>query len=144
VHQHLAQALPAYMLPAAIVVLDALPLTANGKLDRRALPEPTIADDMHEAPASDTERRLETIWCNVLGRNRISVTADFFSLGGHSLLATRVAHAAQRELGIDVPLRLLFEKTTIRDIASVVDAHALRQRNLATATFSTEKVEMEW
>ncbi|MHB1059864.1 MAG: amino acid adenylation domain-containing protein, partial [Rhodanobacter sp.] len=124
--QHLAAQLPAYMLPAAIVPLDGLPRTANGKLDRRALPEPAEDGDVHEAPAPGTEQALAAIWARLLGRETIGAHDHFFRLGGHSLLATRVASEIDRRFGKLLPVRALFEHPTLRALAAHVDAQAAR------------------
>ncbi|MFL6203220.1 MAG: amino acid adenylation domain-containing protein, partial [Thermoanaerobaculia bacterium] len=108
--------LPEYMVPSAIVVLDSLPLTANGKVDRRALPAPEGEDyarSEHVAPRTELERRLCEIWAEVLGLERVGIADGFFDLGGHSLLAMRVVSRVRSELGRELPLRALFEHPTI-------------------------------
>ncbi|MFJ6722943.1 AMP-binding protein, partial [Streptomyces sp. NPDC091259] len=123
-HRALAARLPAYMLPAAIVVLDALPVTPNGKLDRRALPAPPEGDVRRAgftAPASATEELVAEVWGEVLGRDRIGRHDDFFDLGGHSLRATRVVSRLGGRLGRAVPLRLLFENPVLEAFAAALD-----------------------
>ena len=102
--EHLRAHLPEYMVPASIVLLDALPLTATGKLDRRALPEPAAAEEGYAAPRTPTEEVLAGIWAEVLGLERVGVHDDFFGLGGHSLVATRVV-ARILPPGVELPLR---------------------------------------
>jgi acyl-CoA synthetase (AMP-forming)/AMP-acid ligase II len=119
----LAKRLPAYMVPSAIAVLGELPRLPNGKIDRKRLPEvgAGTAADQHVPPETDTERALAEIWREVLDREPIGATDDFFALGGHSLLATRVIARVHRRLGADLPLRALFEHPTLRALAQEVD-----------------------
>jgi acyl-coenzyme A synthetase/AMP-(fatty) acid ligase/acyl carrier protein len=122
--QHLRERLPEYMLPAATVLLDKLPLTANGKLDRQALPEPEQAATKraYVAPRTATEEVIAAIWGEVLGRDRISVEDNFFDLGGHSLLATQVISRLRERLKVEVALRSLFETPTVAGLAESLDA----------------------
>ncbi|HBB87816.1 MAG TPA: hypothetical protein DC047_09395 [Blastocatellia bacterium] len=128
--------LPDYMVPSTFVELAALPLTANGKVDKRALPEPgkmrpTLATK-YEAPASTTENRLQKIWAAVLRIDMIGVNDDFFELGGHSLLAIQVMARINGQFKIIVPLRTLFECSTIKRLAEQVDALAERDSGDST------------
>ncbi|MFK0221132.1 amino acid adenylation domain-containing protein [Streptomyces vinaceus] len=121
----LADRLPAYMLPSAIVCLAALPVTPNGKLDRRALPAPPeegVLRAEFAAPATATEELAAAVWGEVLGTGRIGRNDDFFALGGHSLRATRAVSRLGARLGTGVPLRLLFEHPTLERFASALDA----------------------
>ncbi|WP_405527574.1 amino acid adenylation domain-containing protein [Streptomyces avidinii] len=121
----LAARLPAYMLPSAIVPLDALPVTPNGKLDRRALPAPAeegVRRAEFAAPVTPTEELAASVWSEVLGTGRIGRHDDFFALGGHSLRATRAVSRLGARLGTGVPLRLLFEHPTLERFASALDA----------------------
>jgi thioesterase domain-containing protein/acyl carrier protein len=120
--------LPSYMVPAHIVVLERMPLTPNGKLDRRALPEPdhaAMAED-YVAPRTPSEQTIADIWAEVLQMGRVSVHDDFFSLGGHSLLAAQVATRIRQRLDIELPLSQLFLTPTPATLADVVE-----QRNPA-------------
>ncbi|BBY45812.1 non-ribosomal peptide synthase/polyketide synthase [Mycolicibacterium celeriflavum] len=119
----LGEQLPSYMVPSAVVVLDALPLTANGKLDKQALPAPEYQKDGHfRAPANLTEELLAGIYAQVLGLERVGVDESFFELGGDSLSAMRVIAAVNKSLDASVAVRALFEAPTVEQLASRVGA----------------------
>ncbi|MCP5150487.1 MAG: amino acid adenylation domain-containing protein [Chromatiales bacterium] len=116
----LERRLPRYMVPSAFVLMDALPLNANGKVDRRSLPAPPApgADaGARRAPRSETERRLAEIWTAVLRADEIGIDDDFFELGGHSLLATQVVSRIREAFGVDVSLAELFAEPTVEGLA---------------------------
>jgi acyl-coenzyme A synthetase/AMP-(fatty) acid ligase/acyl carrier protein len=113
--------LPDYMVPTQIIPVPAIPLTENGKLDRRALPQPRAVATSRDAPETETERKLAAIWRELLGVEGIGLQDDFFDLGGHSLLAIQVHLQIGRVFGIDVPLRTLFEARGLRELAHAVD-----------------------
>ncbi|WP_279608557.1 non-ribosomal peptide synthetase [Burkholderia gladioli] len=118
--EHLAARLPEYMVPAAFVVLDALPLTRNGKVDRRALPEPddeAFVQAQYEAPQGETEQTIAVLWAELLGVERVGRHDNFFALGGHSLLATRMLARLRESFGHDVSIRTLFEAPTVSQLA---------------------------
>ena len=119
----LREKLPDYMVPAACVVLPALPLTLNGKVDRRALPAPErlISEESYVAPRTPVEEVLAGIWAEVLGLERVGAKGHFFELGGHSLLATRVTSRLRSAFGIELPLRTLFERPTVAELAAFVE-----------------------
>ncbi|HEV2800655.1 MAG TPA: amino acid adenylation domain-containing protein [Pyrinomonadaceae bacterium] len=124
--EHAGQQLPSYMIPQRFVRLDALPLTANGKLDRRALPAPdeveaTQASANYNPPRTPTEEIICNVWAEVLGRERVGVDEDFFTLGGHSLLATQVVSRVRSVFGVEVALRVLFETPTAEALAAEVE-----------------------
>lgn len=124
---YLRERLPDFMLPAAFMCLSALPLNANGKLDRQALPVviETGAEANHGEVAvaqSEAEKRLARIWCEVLERGQVGIHDNFFELGGHSLLATRVMSRINSEFLVDLPLRRLFELPTIAEFAKQLQA----------------------
>ena len=114
---HVASSLPHYMVPSAFVFIDEFPLTPNGKIDRRALPEPDqMRPDLGAAfvaPSTPTEEILASIWSEVLGLERVGVQDSFFELGGHSLLATQVTSRIRTVFNIELPLRNLFERPTV-------------------------------
>jgi amino acid adenylation domain-containing protein len=123
---HLERALPGYMVPDVYVGLAKLPLTANGKVDRKALPEPELANldpaSAYAAPAGELESALARIWEEVLGVERIGVRHDFFALGGHSLSAVQVITRIRHLLGVELPLRSLFDNPTVAGLAAAVGA----------------------
>ncbi|MEP6918782.1 MAG: phosphopantetheine-binding protein, partial [Acidobacteriota bacterium] len=120
----LAETLPEHMMPSAFVVLDSLPLTANGKIDRQSLPAPGEArpelESDYIAPRSEAEESLASIWKEVLKLEQIGVHDDFFQLGGHSLLATQVISRVRERLQTELPLRHLFEFPTIEGLAAAM------------------------
>ncbi|MCA0402147.1 MAG: amino acid adenylation domain-containing protein, partial [Proteobacteria bacterium] len=120
---HLGPRLPDYMIPAAFIALDSFPLTANGKIDRKALPAPEWSGDApFIAPRDEIEGALAEIWSGILGVAPIGVEDDFFALGGHSLLATQLLARIRARFAVDLPLRALFEARRIADLAILVRA----------------------
>jgi acyl carrier protein len=121
----LKKQLPEYMVPSTYVVLDAFPLTPNGKVDRRALPAPGAprldTQASYVAPRTDTEKKLAEIWAEVLRIDHIGVNHDFFALGGHSLLATQVISRIQRQFNRELPLQALFEHPTVAGLSKEID-----------------------
>jgi len=119
----LRQRLPEHMVPATLVVLEALPLTSHGKLDVRALPppRPDSRPGGTGAPATRTERRVAAVWQQLLGITGVGRNDDFFRLGGHSLLATRLAGELQRELGVAVPVAVLFSHSGLAAQAAYLE-----------------------
>jgi amino acid adenylation domain-containing protein len=115
----LQRSLPEYMVPSAFVTLDALPLTPNGKVDRRALPAPEGRPEVTAfvAPRTPIEEAVAAIWCELLRLDRVGVHDNFFELGGHSLLATRVIARLREVLEVELPLRALFQRPTIAELA---------------------------
>jgi acyl carrier protein len=120
---HLKQSLPDYMIPQAIVGLEALPLTPNGKIDRKALPVPEGRPEGldYVAPRTPVEETLAGIWAEVLKIDRVGVHDNFFELGGHSLLATRVTALVRERLGVELPIRDLFRTPGLGELAGQVE-----------------------
>ena len=127
IRAQLAQRLPAYMVPAAVVVIDALPLTVNGKLDKRALPAPEYQDgDRYRAPAGAVEEILAGIYARVLGVERVGVDDSFFDLGGDSLSAMRLVAAVNKSLDAGLAVRAVFEAPTVAELAPRIGGEAGR------------------
>jgi amino acid adenylation domain-containing protein len=131
----LREKLPEYMVPSAFVLLDALPLRPNGKVDRRSLPHPDQSrpelGQMFVAPRTAVEKILAEIWRELLKLNRIGVHDNFFDMGGHSLLATQVVSRILRSLHVEVPLRRMFEAPTVEQMAAVVTEHQAKKLKVA-------------
>ncbi|PNK02252.1 non-ribosomal peptide synthetase [Cylindrospermopsis raciborskii S07] len=123
--QRLEEKLPEYMCPSAFMILENFPLTPSGKLDRRALPIPDrdliINQQSLVPPKTPTEYKLSQLWMDVLGIDKIGVTEDFFHLGGHSLLATKLVSRIREEFNVALPLRSIFEYSTIARLGDEID-----------------------
>ncbi|HXL90832.1 MAG TPA: amino acid adenylation domain-containing protein, partial [Streptosporangiaceae bacterium] len=131
---YLSGQLPEYMVPSAFVLLDSLPLSVNGKLDRQALPAPDYGSSgEYLAPRSQTERVLARIWAQVLGVDRVGVTDDFFELGGHSLLAVSLISRVRAELSAEIPILGLFTAPTVGGMAALVESGDVITRPALTA-----------
>ena len=124
IRTQLAQRLPAYMIPAAVVVLQELPLTPNGKLDKRALPAPEYTAGGYRAPGSAVEESVAGIYAQLLGLERVGVDDSFFDLGGDSLTAMRLIATINTRLDVDLSVRTLFDAPTVRSLSQQLDTHA--------------------
>ncbi|MFE6405251.1 non-ribosomal peptide synthetase, partial [Streptomyces alboflavus] len=112
-----AQRLPEYMVPTAFVALDQIPLSPNGKLDRKALPEPELSGETYRAPRTAQEEKLAALFAEALGLEKVGIDDSFFELGGHSLRATRLVGLIRSSLGVEVPIRAVFQNPTIAELA---------------------------
>jgi acyl carrier protein len=139
----LAAKLPGYMVPAAFVALEELPVTRNGKLDRQALPDPAggSAASAYVAPRSAFEARLAGLWTDVLGIERIGVHDNFFVLGGHSLKASQVLSQIRAGFGVELPMRSLFEAPTIAELSVAIVKEYARRAGQETASSLLSQVE---
>ncbi|MEG4340358.1 amino acid adenylation domain-containing protein [Microcoleus sp. D3_18_C2] len=128
---YLAEKLPEYMVPSAFVVLESLPVTANGKVDRLALPAPQPIKlewaGGYVAPQTSIEEVLVKIWAEVLGIKRVGIRDNFFELGGHSLLATQLVSRVRDAFAVELPLRRVFEAPTIAELSKIVES--LKDKN---------------
>ncbi|GES01448.1 hypothetical protein Acor_35120 [Acrocarpospora corrugata] len=119
---HLERILPQYMMPALWTRLPALPLTISGKVDRKSLPDPVPERAAaYVEPRTDAERLVAEIWAEVLGLDRVGAHDDFFTVGGHSLIAVRVAARLRATIELDVPIRNLFTRRTVADLARAIE-----------------------
>ncbi|MGW0160491.1 amino acid adenylation domain-containing protein [Mycobacterium sp. NPDC003323] len=125
IRARVAAALPEYMIPAAYVEIDEIPITAHGKIDRKALPEPeiSVATEYRESE-TDTERQIAALFGELLGRDRVGADDSFFELGGHSLLATKLVAAVRSQCRVDIGVQEIFELATVTGIAGHIDAIA--------------------
>jgi amino acid adenylation domain-containing protein len=138
--------LPEYMVPSAFVFLDALPLSPNGKVDKRALPAPTPATQStraHVEPDGPVQEAVAAVWKDVLGLESVGAHDNFFDLGGHSMLAARLLGRLHERFAVDVPLRSLFQQPTVAGLADVIQAlQWIAESARATASGRREEVEL--
>jgi acyl-coenzyme A synthetase/AMP-(fatty) acid ligase/acyl carrier protein len=135
--------LPAYMVPAHFVRLSRMPLTPNGKLDRKALPAPEriAAPAEFVAPSTPTEQALAELWQRVLRIERIGAKDNFFESGGHSLLAMQLVGGVRERFGVELTIKTLFERPMLADLAGAIDALSWLQRSKAAPVHATEREE---
>ncbi|MEU7143615.1 non-ribosomal peptide synthase/polyketide synthase [Nocardia sp. NPDC046473] len=125
VRRWVTERLPEFMVPATVIVIDSVPLTANGKLDRKALPDPELVSAKEfRAPRTERERTLTELFAEILGLDRVGIDDDFFALGGHSLLATRLTSRIRVTLGVEVPVRVIFDAPTVAELVTRLDEGA--------------------
>lgn len=145
--QHLLVKLPDYMIPTAFVALDRLPLLANGKINRHALPPPDFSrDESHPdyvAPRNEIEAALAKIFADVLSIEKVGVDDNFFLLGGHSLSATQVITRLRETLHADVPLPRMFETPTVAGLALAVNEHQDQPQEDRIEVISRDEAEAE-
>jgi amino acid adenylation domain-containing protein len=144
---HLKTKLPDYLIPAAFVMLDALPLTSGGKVDRRALPPPEAAAltsaENHVAPRTPVEEEIARVWAQVLNLERVGLRDNFFEIGGHSLLATQIVSQLREKFQVELPLRRLFEAPTVEGTALLIaEEQAARANDEEVAALFAELEEM--
>ncbi|MFJ4187802.1 amino acid adenylation domain-containing protein [Kitasatospora sp. NPDC089509] len=143
---HLAERLPDYMIPGAFVVLEELPVTSQGKVDKRALPAPDeedVAKEVYVAPRTEAERTLCRLVGGVLGLDRVGLQDNFFNLGGHSLLATRLNLRVKKETGVDLPLQLILTAATVAEMATALEAATAPAPAAAAEPESVEPAAVE-
>ena len=148
--QYLKQRLPSYMIPHLFMPIAALPMTVSGKLDRLALPKPDFnraaVNASFVAPRSSPETDIAAIWCEILEIKTIGIHDNFFDWGGHSLLATRIVARISQLIGLEFPLRTLFEAPTIAEMASIItrlQAQQINPRTLAEILHDLETLPEE-
>jgi amino acid adenylation domain-containing protein/thioester reductase-like protein len=140
--KYLRERLPEYMIPSTFGVLDSLPLTHNGKLDRKALAalrqSRRTLESLYVAPRNATERRLTNLWAGVLGVEQVGIQDNFFELGGHSLLAARLIFQIREAFRVDLPLQVLFETPTVAGMARVIAAPRTQGETTLLSTLDLE------
>ncbi|WP_084531625.1 amino acid adenylation domain-containing protein [Nocardia miyunensis] len=141
----LAEALPSYLVPAAVMILDRIPLTRNGKLDRAALPEPIVQAKRFRAPASAVEEVVAGVFADVLGiGGPVGADDDFFDLGGNSLVATRVAARLGAALDATIPVSMVFQAPTVARLAARAESHADTGRVQLTAQQRPRRIPLSY
>ena len=137
---YLQEKLPSYMIPTAFVQLEQMPLTANGKINRKALPAPdySVTETDYILPTTPTQQQLAQIWSQILKLDHIGIHNNFFELGGHSLLATQIISRIRQKLAIELPIRTIFESPTINQLASRIE----RENNI-TDTSTIQPIARE-
>lgn len=132
---YLKKSLPEYMVPSYFMKLGKMPLTANGKLNRKSLPKPEIEINLneYEGPRNETEEKLVKIWKEVLGAEKVGINDNFFELGGHSLKASILSNRIYKELNIDIPIGEIYNRPTVKEICELIQKNeelSLRSMNI--------------
>ncbi|MGZ6530017.1 MAG: non-ribosomal peptide synthetase, partial [Tumebacillaceae bacterium] len=148
IRSYLKELLPNYMVPAMIMAIDTLPLTANGKVDHRALPEPdfeTLARSSgYEEPRNEAEQQMANIWLEILQVSKVGVHDNFFDLGGHSLMATRVISRANQLFAVELSLTALFEHPTVAELVRAVEERKAAHHDAPSApSLIQERVDVQ-
>ncbi|HZI19964.1 MAG TPA: phosphopantetheine-binding protein, partial [Pyrinomonadaceae bacterium] len=143
VRERLRRELPEYMVPWAVVGLDAMPLSPNGKVDRKALPAPEGDSQVREVtpyvePRTDVERAVAEVWRELLGVEQVGVNDNFFDLGGHSLLAVQSLSRLRDRMRVEVPVKLFFEVPTVDGVAKAASAMNWAARALDASAAAAE------
>nr|QEO74053.1 condensation domain-containing protein [uncultured bacterium] len=134
---HLTEVLPEHMVPHGYMMVEELPLLANGKVDRASLPEAEGVRAEYVAPRTEVEARIAAIWSEVLGISKVGAEDNFFELGGHSLLATQVISRVRETFKVEVPLRALFEQRTVTRLAQYIDEALITAKRLSLPPIRT-------
>jgi acyl carrier protein len=141
----LQERLPDYMVPSTFTLLDSLPLTTGGKIDRRSLPPPDQTrpelEKAYVAPRNPTEEVLAALWANVLGLDRVGIYDNFFDLGGHSLLATQLISRVRNVFQVEAPLRWIFDASTVATFSQTLVANEPRPGQTAKVSSTFQKVK---
>ncbi|MCK5059263.1 MAG: amino acid adenylation domain-containing protein, partial [Candidatus Aminicenantes bacterium] len=145
--KHLSQSLPDYMVPSYFTFLEKMPLTANGKIDRKALPEPEMkVAGVYVAPRDDVEKRMGAVWSEVLGieEEKIGIDDNFFELGGHSLNAAKLVYFIRKEFEVNIELKEVFANPCIRELAQFIKAAEAREYIVISAVEEKEYYELSY
>ncbi|MFD9865440.1 amino acid adenylation domain-containing protein, partial [Streptomyces alboflavus] len=140
----LGQRLPEYMVPSAFVLLERFPLSPNGKLDRRALPDPEFTGSVYRAPRTPQEETLAGLFADILEVERVGVDDNFFDLGGHSLRATRLVSRVRTDLGVDLPIRTVFTSPTVSELAQALTDGQQERPRLQKAVERPERIPLSY
>ncbi len=150
IRKALSNLLPDYMVPAHMILLDAIPLTPNGKINKKALPpvdERELAPAEYVAPQTETEKRLVAVWKKVLGIEKVGITDDFFESGGHSLHITRMLYEINNVFDIRLQIKAVFASRTVQELAQVIEEEIIFRNGVATGIedqFTNEKNSELW
>ncbi|MDX1696552.1 MAG: amino acid adenylation domain-containing protein, partial [Ketobacteraceae bacterium] len=141
----LARTFPDYMIPSTFTLIDSMPLTPNGKLNRAALPEPDaqVSQQAYVAPETDVEKDIAAIWQTILKVEQIGIHDDFFALGGHSLLATQIVSRVREKYNVEFPLRALFQSSTVKGMADYIETTLWARGDMTSEADDMDDDDME-